>query len=85
MQLFQEAGLEYVKSSLKDGGYVYQSTDKRLTVLQTNFFTVGGQYEQYFNCVWVNTQLAQVRLIAKERSASGASVHCAISERTTCQ
>ncbi|KAI1290443.1 putative thiopurine S-methyltransferase [Halotydeus destructor] len=48
-QFFKENGIDYV---LGNDGITYQSLDKRLTIVNQNFFTVAGDYVHYFDCVW---------------------------------
>lgn len=52
-QFFTEAGIEYSKSEFEGSGSIYQTLDKRLAIVQANFFELGSTYQGYFDCVWV--------------------------------
>jgi thiopurine S-methyltransferase len=60
-EFFKEQNIEHTRSSYGSGGSMYQSTDKRLTILNTNFFTIEDpEYVGTFDAVWDRAAIVAV-------------------------
>lgn len=61
-EFFDESGLELsVSPYCQNGGQIFQTTDKRLTIICGNFFTVSDPiYLNSFDCVWDRAALVAV-------------------------
>ncbi|KAI1289342.1 Thiopurine S-methyltransferase [Halotydeus destructor] len=57
-QFFADTEIEYTVSG---DGKSYQTLDKRLTILHQDFFTLAGNYTNYFDCVWDRASMVALR------------------------
>lgn len=72
-EFFKDTKLEFSKAPYGDGGLIYQTPDKRLTILRTNFFTLSdANYVATFDSVW--DRAALVAVLPEHRRFFAASV-----------
>lgn len=60
-EFFRDTGLEHTSGPFGDAGLIYQTPDKRLTILRANFFTLEHpDYVNSFDSVWDRASIVAI-------------------------